>query len=136
VSLDVSVSTNMSEDVASASRDGSIDIFVIGWGADYPDPDATFSAVFHSKLGVMGALVGCDEVDRLIERGRRETEVAVRREIYREIEGTIRRRALVLPLWHAPQLALFDATVEGVEINMFAPTVSWEKLSLRDPAGR
>jgi ABC-type oligopeptide transport system substrate-binding subunit len=136
VSLDVSVSSNMSGDIASAGHDGSVDMFVIGWLGDYPDPDATFSPLFHSKLGALGALIGCDEVDRLIERGRRETEADVRREIYRELEETIRRRALVLPLWHSQHYVLFDATAEGVESNLFAPTVSWEKLSLRYPASR
>ena len=76
VSLDVAISSNMMEDLASAGHQGSADMFLVGWGGDYPDPDAMFSPVLHSKRGRVGAVIACDEVDRLIERGRHEADAA------------------------------------------------------------
>ena len=133
VSLDVRLSADLSADIADAARNGSFDMFVIGWNSDVPDPDGMVSSTLHSKLGVLGALVGSDEVDRLIERGRREPEADVRREIYAELETVLRERALVLPIGHGTPQMLFEAGVEGVETNLFPPMISWEKLSLRTP---
>ncbi len=56
--------------------------------------------LLHSKEGSIGALCGTLEIDRLAERGRIETNPDVRHEIYREVEEIIKRRALLIPLYH------------------------------------
>jgi ABC-type oligopeptide transport system substrate-binding subunit len=130
------VSDDASSDNFGRIRQGSVDMYVGGWICDYPDPDGMLSTSFHSKRGQMGGMLGSDEVDRLIERGRREPEARIRHEIYRELEAVLRRRALVLPLWQETRLVVFDARVEGVETNPFSPMIPREKLSIRDPERR
>ena len=44
------------------------------WIADYPDADTFVHGVLHSQKGVEGYLCGTPEMDRLIERGRAETD--------------------------------------------------------------
>jgi ABC-type transport system substrate-binding protein len=132
VSLDVGPVYYMAADVASAVHRGSVHMFVFEWNSDYPDPDGMVSPTLHSKLGIVGRLVASDEVDRLIEHGRHEPEAVVRRAIYRELEEVLRARAFVLPIGYSTSKVLLADEVEGVEINPFSPTVSWEKLALRE----
>jgi ABC-type transport system substrate-binding protein len=114
----------------AARREGTVDLLVAGWQCDYPDADDMLFTTLHSKAGVFARYVGCDELDALCDRGRRETDPDQRREIYREIEEVLERRALLLPLYHPRHSWYFRRGVEGVELNLFFPMLSWEKLSL------
>jgi ABC-type transport system substrate-binding protein len=115
----------------AAIEEGTVDLAVIGWNCDYPDADSIVTTVLHSKGGIIGRLVGSPELDRLCERGRTETAPGVRHEIYREIEDLVRRRALLLPLLHPQQVYAARPGVEGLELNLFQPYLSYEKLRAR-----
>ncbi|MGH7339660.1 MAG: ABC transporter substrate-binding protein, partial [Candidatus Rokuibacteriota bacterium] len=74
---------------------GSTDMIIGRWLADYPDADTFFSAFRYAW-----AYVGSPDLDELINRGRSETDPTVRHALYREIEGILRRDALLVPLFH------------------------------------
>ncbi len=108
-----------------------VDFDLLRWVGDYPDAD-TFVGVLHSEKGYVGSFCGTREIDRLIERGRVETDPEVRHDIYREIEQIIARRALLLPLFHEQAYRFARPEVEAFEIifNMQQP-VPYEKLWIR-----
>ena len=71
-------------------------------------------------------------VDRLIERGRTESEPEIRHDIYREIEEIIVKRTLLLPLFHEKSYCFTRPEVEGFDLNFFSPIIPFEKLWIRE----
>jgi ABC-type transport system substrate-binding protein len=109
---------------------GTVDVAVGRWGADYPDAD-TFVYTLHSTGGFLGRLCGSPEVDRLAERGRAETAPVQRHAIYRQVEETIAREALLLPLFHEQAYRFAQPDVGGLTVSFGIPLVAYEELHLR-----
>jgi peptide/nickel transport system substrate-binding protein len=67
----------------SLYRQSKLPMWIIGWAADYPDPDNFVTPFQHSK-GTYGSAQGYNnpEVDKLIVDARNETDPAKRRAIY------------------------------------------------------
>jgi peptide/nickel transport system substrate-binding protein len=61
-------------------------MWIIGWAADYPDPDNFVTPFMHST-GTYGKAQGYNnpQVDKLIQDARNETDTAKRRAIYFEL---------------------------------------------------
>ncbi len=106
------------------------DLLLTRWIADYPDGH-DFVALFHSRTGLVGQLVGRDDIDSLIERAEVELDPAARHEMYREIMAILRREHLLLPFFHEQAYGFARPGVEGFELNFTAPSVAYEKLSIR-----
>jgi serine/threonine protein kinase/ABC-type transport system substrate-binding protein len=125
------VSKTKSDTIMKSLLATMVDFDLLRWVGDYPDAD-TFVGVLHSEKGYVGSFCGTREIDRLIERGRVETDPEVRHDIYREIEQIIARRALLLPLFHEQAYRFARPEVEAFEIifNMQQP-VPYEKLWIR-----
>jgi len=106
------------------------DVIFMRFTADYPDADSFYYYLLHSLGGMYGELFGIPEIDRLIERARREVDVAVRHSIYRELEELLRKHALLLPLFHVQNYMFARPEVDGLELNYFTPYVSYHTLSI------
>lgn len=109
----------------------SVDLIITGWTADYPDADTFVHGAIHSQLGADGRFCGTPQIDQLSEQGRIETEPAVRHRIYRQVEDVLKEEALLLPLFHEQNYRFARPDVEGLEINLFSPTVNYESLWIR-----
>ena len=107
------------------------DILVQRWLADYPDPDTFMHDLLHSVKGIVGPICGNEELDRLIEKGRIETNPNVRSSIYRQIEEHLKKEVILIPLFHEQTYCFVRPGIEGLELNYFVPTVSYERLSIR-----
>jgi ABC-type oligopeptide transport system substrate-binding subunit len=118
------------EEFLEGMRTGSTDLGVGRWGADYPDSD-TFVHILHSQEGIVGRFCGLPEIDRLVERGRAETAPSVRHSLYRQIEETIAREVLMVPLFHEQAYRFARPEVEGLTVSFGSPTVAYEDLSIR-----
>jgi ABC-type transport system substrate-binding protein len=106
------------------------DAELMRWIGDYPDA-YTFVGLLHSKEGYVGSFCGTPELDRLIERGRVETDSETRHDIYREIEEVIFKRALLVPLFHEQAYRFARPEVQDFEVNFSLQPVPFEKLWLR-----
>jgi ABC-type oligopeptide transport system substrate-binding subunit len=109
---------------------GTVDLAVGRWGADYPDAD-TFVYILHSAGGFLGRLCGSPEIDRLAERGRAETTPVQRHALYRQVEETMAREALLLPLFHEQAYRFAQPDVGGLNVSFGIPLVAYEELHLR-----
>jgi ABC-type transport system substrate-binding protein len=114
----------------AAVRDGSTDLAVGRWIADYPDAD-TFAYVLHGAAGFVGRFCGTPEIDRLLEQGRTERDSDARHVIYRQIEEIAARDAILLPLFHEQSYRFARPEVEGLTVTPFSPTVRYEHLAVR-----
>ncbi|PWT94197.1 MAG: hypothetical protein C5B55_03055 [Blastocatellia bacterium] len=123
------VNKTMEEWVEATTR-GNVD-FVLGrWGADFPDADS-FANILDTKEGLLGRLCGSPEVDRLIARGRSETSPAARHAIYRQIEETIVRDSLLVPLFHEQTYRFVRPEVEGLSLSFGNVAVNYASLRVR-----
>jgi peptide/nickel transport system substrate-binding protein len=109
---------------------GTVDLAVGRWGADYPDAD-TFVYILHSTGGFLGRMCGSAEIDRLAERGREEAAPVQRHALYRQVEETLAREALLLPLFHEQAYRFAQPDVGGLNVSFGIPLVAYEELHLR-----
>jgi oligopeptide transport system substrate-binding protein len=114
------------------TRKGETDLNVGRWNADYPDADTFVHGLLHSEAGFLGRYMGHPDLDQLADRGRAETDPRVRHTIYRQVEETIVREALLLPLFHDQVYCFARPEVEGMNsVSQGNPVVAYEKLSIR-----
>lgn len=104
------------------------DLNLTRWIADYPDADAFAYSMVHSQKGLHGPFCGFAELDRLIERGRVESNPDIRHHIYRHFEEVIAKNMLMLPLFHEQTYRIIRSTMEGFEFRHNYPTANYEQL--------
>ncbi|HEY6121697.1 MAG TPA: ABC transporter substrate-binding protein, partial [Pyrinomonadaceae bacterium] len=109
------VNKTMDEWLDAVSQ-GSVDLVLGRWVADYPDAD-TFANILATKEGLLGKVCGSAEMDRLIARGRLETSPAARHAVYRQIEDIIVRDRPLLPLFHEQTYRFARPEVEGLALS-------------------
>lgn len=107
------------------------DVILRLWVTDFADADGFTSGLFKTDTGVIGHACGSPEIDRLIDRGRSETDPTLRSEIYREIDDIVMRDALVLPLFHEQMSCFARPEVEGFAVRRFFPFFQFEQMSIR-----
>lgn len=81
-------------------RGGRLQMYALGWIADYPDPQNFIDLLFHSQSLNNETGYNNAEVDRLLETARTEPDEAVRHDLYRRAERAIIQDAPWVPLWH------------------------------------
>ena len=104
------------EEWLDAVSEGSADVVLGRWVADYPDADS-FANILATKEGLLGKVCGSAELDRLIARGRLETSPAARHALYRQIEEIIVRDRPLLPLFHEQTYRFARPEVEGMTLS-------------------
>lgn len=115
-----------------AVASGSVDMVAVGWNFDYPDADSIIYGAFHSSGRYGSCYVANSRIDQLCEYGRTETDLETRHATYREIEEVVADQALAVPLYHASRWCFSHSGLDGVELNLFQPYLSYEKLFVRD----
>lgn len=103
-------------------------IFRLGWGADYPDPD-NFMNLFMKGGGNNHTRWGNMKYDQLIVSGSSERDPQKRRMIYREAQKILTEDEVpIMPLFISAQNFLVKSYVRGVETNpmelIFFKTIS------------
>jgi oligopeptide transport system substrate-binding protein len=77
----------------------SADLTMMGWSADYPDPDYMLRVPFHSKQGVTSPRWHNARFDNLVEEAERVTDHARRMELYQEADRIlVVEEAVIMPL--------------------------------------
>jgi ABC-type transport system substrate-binding protein len=130
VAVTVQPVTGTYEEYLEAVAQGTTDLLIGRWNGDYPDAD-TFAYALHSRGGFMGRFCGSAELDRLIAQGRAETAPTSRHSVYREIEDTLAREALLVPLFHEQAYRFARPEVDGLSVSSTIGQVAYEDLSIR-----
>ena len=76
-------------------------MFQVGWGADYPDPENFLDILFHGESENNHTVYNNPEVNSLLEQARVEPDQVKRFELYNAIEQKIVDDAPWVPLWHS-----------------------------------
>ncbi len=95
---------------------GRLPMYMLGWAADYADPDSFLRTFFGSSRY---ASPGWDDPDVVawVERARRSTNVAERAELYARVLRRAHDQVPALPTVHARSVHGVRATVSGFEIG-------------------
>ncbi len=92
-------------------------VFRLGWGADYPDPD-NFMNLFTSTSGNNNTHWGNAVFDRLISEGATEPDRSKRQKLYDAAQRILTEQDVpIIPLFFAAQNILIRPDFEGLQIN-------------------
>ncbi len=128
--ITVKIVNKTMEEWLEAVAEGSVDVVLGRWVADFADAD-TFASILASKEGLLGPVCGLSEVDRLIARGRSETSPAARHAVYRQIEDIIVRDRPLIPLFHEQAYKFARPELEGMSLTYDSLTLDYANLSIR-----
>jgi len=111
-------------------RQGLYPIFIIGWGADYPDPHNFLYTFMHSN-GAYGKHMGVkyDDVDKLCDQGIQNADPEIRRKVYYELQDIWVERALAVGVYQPVLIKAYRDNVTGFIPNpMFSDAYDLLKL--------
>jgi peptide/nickel transport system substrate-binding protein/oligopeptide transport system substrate-binding protein len=116
----------------SMLRDGRAPMFVYAWYADFPDPDNFLGILFHSKSKNNYTAYHNPEVDRLLDKAKKERDYLKRMGMYRKIEEVVLDDAPIVPMInHLFQMA-YQPNVKGIEVNALGgPYIPMKKIWLK-----
>lgn len=95
-------------------------MFVLGWSTVTGDADYGLYALFHSEMvGSPGnrSFIKNDELDKLLDEGRRETDEQKRAEIYKEAQEKLTELAPMLYIHHQNYLTGVREEVENFSVD-------------------
>lgn len=101
---------------------GDHDMFVLGWSNSTGDPDNGISPLFHSDmLGAPGnrSFFQNDELDALLDEGKRETDEDTREELYMEAQELLVEEAPAIFVRHSENLNAYQNNVDGLVIDRY-----------------
>ena len=96
------------------------DIFRLGWGADYPDPD-NFMKLFTSNSGNNQTRWKNQRYDLLLDQASRELDTAKRVKLYDEAQKLLCETDLpIMPLFWTAEATVLNPHFTGLEFNSMA----------------
>jgi len=115
------------KDYMPAIRQFRYPIFIIGWGADYPDPH-NFMYPYMSSNGTYGKYMGYSnpDVDKLLKAGIENVEPDKRAAAYDKLQNIWHDDALGIALFQPLELFVYRDYISGYKRNpMFSQTVEF-----------
>lgn len=113
---------------------GEAMFFRMGWTVDYPDPDSFLYTLFHSSnIGNGYNFTGLkiDELDKILDKARFETESERRVSLYRRAEKLIVEEAPWIFLYFYTTHLLHQPEVRGIELGaMGQPFIEYRNIWL------
>lgn len=92
----------------------NLQMFILGWSADYPDPHNFLDIHFHSQSPGNNTGYSSPEVDKLLEEARVEKDHGRRMELYQKAEDLLLKDAPWVPLFHGIDYILVKPYVRGL----------------------
>ncbi len=93
------------------------DLFLLGWVADYPDPQNFLDNLFYTGSEHNYGEYSNPELDSLLNRAAIEPDEAVRLKMYQEAELKLVAEAPILPLWFNVNYVLVKPYVKGYKLT-------------------
>jgi ABC-type transport system substrate-binding protein len=115
-------------DFFAALETGEVDLIVGRWCAHYPDADSFYHQLYDSQSGYLRKFFCSDKVDELVNLSRGESDPFLRQTTYLELEALLARNAIVLPLFHEPDIHFVQPGIKGFRTTFGYPSVAYEAL--------
>ncbi|HKI83676.1 MAG TPA: ABC transporter substrate-binding protein [Candidatus Krumholzibacteria bacterium] len=104
-------------DFFSRLKAGDGGCFTLNWVADIPDPDSFLYPLFHSHGATNYVHYKNENVDELLDAGRRARSSLDRLQVYREAEQMIVEDAPMVPLFHTVTILAARDQVKGLDLT-------------------
>jgi ABC-type transport system substrate-binding protein len=111
--------------LAGLSR-GEYGMFLLAWGADWPEPSSFLDSLFRSDSPENHLGFNDPQVDAALDQAAAERDPAKRNTLYAQLEQTILASTPVVPLLHSVDYVLIRPYVHGIHLTPLGI------LSLRD----
>jgi len=122
------------ESILSRLKTDPPQIFRLGWGADFPDPD-NFMILFLSSSGNNHLNWSHLEYDQLVDRAALERDPTVRKELYDRAQRILTEsEAVIIPLFVTAKNLLVKPYINGLELNAL-DQIFWKRISFLNPVG-
>jgi ABC-type transport system substrate-binding protein len=115
----------------NALDDQQLQMFSLGWIADYPDPQNFLDMLFHTTSAYNHSAYSNPELDAIVEQARVEQDVEQRMALYQQAEQLLVQDAPWIPLYHSGGYYLVKPYVQGLEISA-QETMNLHEVSLTD----
>ncbi len=116
--LQISVEDELRFDDLLSDLDASqYGLFVLGWIADYPDPENFLVPLFHTGAPANHGNYSSPKVDDLLDRAAVEQDAKKRTDLYRQAQQQILDDVAIIPLYHPTDYTLVKPYVKGLSIT-------------------
>lgn len=122
LNIDVSVEQIELGTYLEVTANGDHDMFILGWFNATSDPDNGLAPLFHSNnIGSAGnrSFYQNEEVDSLLEEGRRISDENERQEIYEQAQEILVSDAAAIFFRYGESLHAYDNNVEGIDVDIY-----------------
>ena len=92
-------------------------MFMLGWVADYPDPQNFLDNLFHTGASYNTGNYSNSKVDNLLEQAAIESDDTTRINLYRQAEQIILSEAACFPIWYQTNYILTKPYVKNYKLN-------------------
>lgn len=93
------------------------EMFMLGWVADYPDPQNFFDNLFHTGASYNTGNYSNTKVDKLLDQAAIESDDTTRIDLYHQAEQIILTEAACFPLWYNTSYILTKPYVKNYKLN-------------------
>jgi oligopeptide transport system substrate-binding protein len=108
--IEVQIITVDYDEMFSGLQDGSIQLALLGWSVDYPDPDAILRVLLHGASPVNGFGWQNGHYDDLVEQAANSTDQQVRLALYHQADRLlVAGETAIVPLYYRREYALLRA---------------------------
>jgi len=113
------------QEFTKAARENHDHMVLLGWCADYPDPENFLDVLFHSDSEVNVSEYSNPEVDALLEQARTELDPANRLALYQSAEQLLLADYAVIPIIHNVSDVLVKPRLEGFILSPISTTLGF-----------
>ena len=108
---------------------GKFPMYMLGWSADFADPDNFVYTFFGAEQGDLGFGWQSPEVRKLLNQARQEPDEAARAELYGQINQLIHDQVPAIPVVHNPVLNAVRVGIEGFQPSPLGSTVPFNTIT-------
>ena len=98
-------------------NDEADEIFMLGWVADYPDPQDFLDNLFHTGAAYNSGNYSNPSLDKLLDQAAIEPDYTARINLYHQAEQIVLDEAACIPLWYNTSYLLIKPNVKNYKIN-------------------
>jgi len=116
VGINVTIDQEESTTLLDNASAGNLPLFLLGWGADYPD--ATNFLDYHFGVGASASFGNkFDDITALLKQGGQESDPAKRLAIYAQANAAIQNEVPMVPLAHGGSAIAAKAALTNVNVS-------------------
>ena len=110
--IDATIDVQESATFLDNASKGNLELFLLGWGADYPDQ--TDFLDYHFGKGANDSFgKKWDDITSILEKAASLSDQAARNKLYAQANELIKQHVPMVPVAHGGSATVFKATVDG-----------------------